>query len=786
MEMQSYPNINSGSYPNWLEIGELYRNKYNLPIIPIGGQKLPLISWKTYQSQLPGIDEIKSWINLDEFAGFGTTTGPLSGILVLDIDQGADIDGLVFPKTPTVKTPHSGLHYYFRYPKDKTIKNFAGIRPNIDIRGEGGMVVMPPTKLLDGGIYEWINDLSTPLAEIPEWLLKELEEKPIVNQLTTDILNGVPQSQRNTSATQVIGKFLKHFKSEDWEGVAWPALKGWNLQNQPPLDEKELRQVYESIASREIAKRNQKEEVLGFGVVVKDTDRISLKKDGFEYAIFSAKGYRLDMAVYKDEQLLNRDNLLLTSSKNRATFIKHCQMVDKEQEKTVIKHLVEITQVLDEINSRQIKQEQNTEIELSEEEKQKAIQLLKSPTLLFDILKFIKKLGVVGEEKIALTHYIVFISRITDEPLSEIVKGESSVGKSYVVSRIMTILPKDSYRDLTDATAQSFFYVPKDYFAHKIIVIFEKHGSEKTDYSIRSLQSEKKLKLQVTIKDPETGQFATTEKEVNGPVGFISTTTEARIHNENETRNLSIYPDESRQQTEKILEVSDSKYRGVSGPSDDEIKKWQNIQRVLKPYPVLIPFVEEIRKIFPKEPVRVRRDYTKFLSLLSVVTLLHQAQREIKTVGEKEYLISNLADFYIAKTLFEETLQKTIYELPPKSEFLIDKAKQLTSGALDNFSISELAQSMGWEYDTTWKWFKPAYHKGFFIQTEEHKGSKGARYKPAGKELSEKKILPEAEELYEINKDWLGKAEIYNPLTGEDLSFEDLESTDVLIASEGT
>jgi len=544
--------------------------------------------------------------------------------------------------------------------------------------------------------------------------------------------------------------------------------------------------VFDSISNRELTSRSQKQEILGFEIEIQNTDRVTLQKDELKYDIFSNKGYRLDLGIYKEGKLINRDNILLTSAKSRVSFVKHCQFVDKSLEEKVKPQLVELIQVLDEINHQRSKQEKNKEEVLTENEIKEAEELLQSPTLFHEILKFIKKLGVIGEEKTALTHYIVFTSRITDEPISEIVKGESSAGKSYVVARIMLMFPKETYRDLTDATAQSFFYVPKDYFAHKIIIIFEKHGSEKTDYSIRSLQSEKKLKLQVTIKDPETGQFMAVEKEVDGPVGFISTTTDARVHAENETRVLSIYPDESKQQTERVLEISDLKYRGLTGPSESEIKKWQTIQKVLKPYPVLILFVEEIRKSFPKEPVRVRRDYSKFLSILSVVTLLHQQQRSKTTIGETEYLVASLADFYIAKILFEEILQKTIYELPPKSEFIINEAKKLTSGALDNFSISELARSIGWEYDTTWKWFKPAYHKGFFLQTDEQKGSKGARYKLAGKEITESKILPEAEELYELNQDWLGEAEIYHPLTGDTLSFKNLESTDVLIASEGT
>lgn len=783
-ETQIHPTINGGNSPNWLETAKQYF-KQGMSIIPVDGQKRPLMAWKVYQTKYASTEEIKSWINLENFTGFGTTTGSLSGLLVVDIDHGANTDELDFPDTPTVKTPHGGLHYYFKYPKNKTIKNFAGIRPKIDIRGEGGMVVMPPTKLSDGGVYEWMQDLTTPIADIPDWLSKELQNKPPLERLATEILKGVPQSQRNSSATQVVGKFLKYFKTDDWESTAWPAVKGWNLQNQPPLNESELRQVFDSIAQREINQRNKIDEISGFEIK-SDNNRISLNKEGFKYAVFSSNGYKLDIAIYKDGQLLNRDNLLVTSSKSRITFIKHCQIGDKDLKETATRHLVEIIEVLDELNKRQIHTDNNQKETLSEQEIENVKNVLNSPTLFYDILQFIKKMGVIGEEKTALTHYIVFTSRITDEPISEIVKGESATGKSYVVARVMLIFPKDTYRDLTDATAQSFFYVPKDYFAHKIIIIFEKHGSEKTDYSIRSLQSEKKLKLQVTIKDPDTGQFVATEKEVDGPVGFISTTTDAQIHAENETRVLSIYPDDSKQQTERILEISDLKYRGLTGPAEAEIKKWQSIQRVLKPYPVLIPFVEEIRKSFPKEPIRVRRDYSKFLSILSVVALLHQQQRSKTKIGETEYLVASIADFYITKILFEETLQKTIYELPPKSEFLINEAKKLTSGALDNFSISELARSIGWEYDTTWKWFKPAYHKGFFIQTEEQKGSKGARYKPAGKELSEKKILPEAEELYEINKDWLGKAEIYNPLTGEVLSFEDLESTDVLMDQEAT
>jgi hypothetical protein len=294
-------------------------------------------------------------------------------------------------------------------------------------------------------------------------------------------------------------------------------------------------------------------------------------------------------------------------------------------------------------------------------------------------------------------------------------------------------------------------------------VIFEKHGGEKADYSIRTLQSEKKLKIQVTVKDPLTGEFGTQEHEIEGPAGFITTTTEAVIHSENETRNISIYPDESIKQTERTFEVTDAKYRGVVGITKKELKPWRNVQRILKPYEVFIPFVKELRTAFPTKPVRVRRDYGKLLALIAVITILHQKQREIRKIGDVEYVVATLVDFHAAKVLLEETLQKTIYAIPPKSEEIIDAVRDMAG----DVSVREVANKLDWDYDTVKKWFDPAYQKGFFVRTEEHKGSKAARYKLSDKEPQMRAILPDTEYLYEINPDWLGEQSIYDPVTGE-------------------
>lgn len=526
--------------------------------------------------------------------------------------------------------------------------------------------------------------------------------------------------------------------------------------------------------------------ILGFEIDITDPLRFTVEKDGLTYKLASIEDYRADFAVYFDKKLCNRELVLLTSSKTRSAFIKNCRYLGDEQKAKLKDHLIDIVDVLDQLQEKFTKKEE-TKPELTEKEKAEAIiEVLESPVLLYELLKVIRKTGVTGEEENALAHYLTFTSRVLEDPLSIVVKGESSAGKSYVLLSVMKLIPTDAYVDITDATPQSFYYAPKDHFAHKIIVIFERHGQEKADYSIRSFQSERKLKIQVTVKDPDTGQFTAKELTVDGPVGFITTTTDANIHSENETRNLSLYPDESKEQTEKIFEVINSKYKNASKLSPEELKKWQNVQKVIKPYKVLIPFVDKLGEVFPKEPTRVRRDYDKLLALISVIALIHQEQRQKSKVGNSEYLIATLSDFYIAKVLFEGIFQKTIFEIPPKSQLLIASAKTITKDDLEaTVTIRELADHLGWDYDTAQKWFSPAFKKGFFKVIEQHKGSKAAIYRPSSKELSDKKILPEIEELYEVNPGWLGDATVYDPLTGEILKFQEIEvTTDVPMQKE--
>lgn len=123
-------------------------------------------------------------------SNIGIACGPESGFWVLEIDTkaGHGVDGLAsleelelelehggLPPTLMAESPSGSVHYYWAWPLEFEITNSTSkIGPGIDVRGQGGMVIAPPS-IRDDGVYRWLNNL--PVAEAPGWLI-ELARKP--------------------------------------------------------------------------------------------------------------------------------------------------------------------------------------------------------------------------------------------------------------------------------------------------------------------------------------------------------------------------------------------------------------------------------------------------------------------------------------------------------------------------------------------------------------------------------------------------------------------------------
>jgi DNA primase catalytic core len=302
---------------------------------------------------------------------------------------------------------------------------------------------------------------------------------------------------------------------------------------------------------------------------------------------------------------------------------------------------------------------------------------LTDPKLLDEVLADLVTLGVAGEETNKLLCYLAVVSRKLDDPLSLLIQSRSAAGKSTLQHAVLALTPDEDQVHYTRLTSQALFYQDEARLAHKVLALEEAEGLGDAAYSLRALQSAKKLTVATTTKDPALGQMRTQQYTVQGPVAVLLTTTSAALDEETASRFLTLTIDESRQMTETILAAQRHRdtLEGYLAELDKAqvIAKHQAAQRLLEPLVVLNPFAQQLS--FPAHSLRARRDHKKYLMLIKAVAFLHQKQRTVREAergGQRfRYLEVTRADIAMANSLAAQALSASLDELSAPARNLL-------------------------------------------------------------------------------------------------------------------
>jgi hypothetical protein len=248
---------------------------------------------------------------------------------------------------------------------------------------------------------------------------------------------------------------------------------------------------------------------------------------------------------------------------------------------------------------------------------------------------------------------------------------------------VLNLMPEEERVQYSAMTGQSLFYMGETNLKHKILAIAEEEGAEQASYALKLLQSEGELTIASTGKDESTGTLVTKAYRVEGPVMLFLTTTAIDIDEELMNRCLVLTVNESREQTQAI-HVLQRRQQTLEGLLRNEDKKQliqlhRNAQRLLKPLLVANPFAEQLT--FIDDKTRTRRDHMKYLTLIRAIALLHQYQREIKTIEHNgqalEYIEVVPADIETANRLAHDVLGRSLEELPPQTSTLLKKIREM-------------------------------------------------------------------------------------------------------------
>ena len=366
----------------------------------------------------------------------------------------------------------------------------------------------------------------------------------------------------------------------------------------------------------------------------------------------------------------------LYSSRSRHWFAKLCAELFGAKEALVKE---DIGKILHLAEGYKPKEKETPANEPTAEEKAQSMRLLTNPDMFEEILNDLETIGVTGEKTNKLVGYLAAVSRKLDEPLSVLIQSRSAAGKSTLQDAVLSLAPDEDYVKYTRITDQALFYKDEDSLVNKILAIEEEAGMGGAAYSIRNMQSSKKITVAATGKDPGTGKMKTEEYTVKGPVAVMITTTAAELEGETASRFLFLTIDESTQMTDAIhrMQREAETLDGLIKKKKSEhiIQKHHTAQRMLKPLAVVNPFTGYLT--YPNRSIRTRRDHKKYLGLIRTIAYLHQYQREIKTVAMQgaadgiDYIEVTLSDIEKANHLANEVLGQSLDELAPPSRTLL-------------------------------------------------------------------------------------------------------------------
>ena len=378
---------------------------------------------------------------------------------------------------------------------------------------------------------------------------------------------------------------------------------------------------------------------------------------------------------------------------------------------------------------------------MSESERTEALAFLRGRDLLDQVARDIDSLGFVGEETVKRLLYLVAVSRKLPDQLSAIVLSQSGAGKSGATEVIERLTPPEDVVLLTRLTPQSLYYTEPGFLDRKLVIVEERYGSMEADYSIRVLQSRKKLIAAAPVKDPQTGNMRTKVFMVEARAAFIEATTASSVNHENATRCFELQMDETEEQTRRIHERQRlmRTEAGLQLRQEQEAicRRHWNAQRLLEPLPVVIPFADKLS--FPSSWMRTRRDHARFLNLIEVLAFLHQHQRERTRDGA---VVASLADYEAAYALSGEVLADTLSDLKKPLRRAYERIRALCQGNGECVSRREIREALSEPDSTVRRWLGELVELEY-LETEPSKGGQGrsARYRLCERAPGEERLF---------------------------------------------
>jgi len=386
-----------------------------------------------------------------------------------------------------------------------------------------------------------------------------------------------------------------------------------------------------------------------------------------------------------------------------------------------------------------------------------AIKLLRDPLFLYKAGQTIEELGVVGEQRNRVILFLAGLSKDLVEPVSVLVRGPSSSGKSKLVRSVIKLFPPESVITRASLSPKALPH-GKEPLGAKIFYLLEYRGPKDAQY-LRLQQSEGDIAHEfATVVGASPGTQVA--KRTGMPVVFTTTTLE-KVFEDDENRFLSIHVDDSASQT---LAIARALVTGISKGSDSETPVWHEAIRLLGKLRVTAQYPSWLRSVAdhsPTDQVRIRRDLPRFLTLLRCVALCRGYAGAATHASE---VMINFADYCVAYALLNRVLASTVYELHEREIEIGSAVRKLFNDLNRSVTVRDIARELNWKESLVYK-FAPHAIRHSLVREEP--GTRQTNLKPLLPGPNTRRpFLPSPGVVFDENPEIGQSASYIDPLSG--------------------
>lgn len=375
-------------------------------------------------------------------------------------------------------------------------------------------------------------------------------------------------------------------------------------------------------------------------------------------------------------------------------------------------------------------------------------ELLHTPNLLDAFSDVCKAQGLVGEERTTKLLYLALTSRLLERPVSVVVKGPSSGGKSFTVDMVLRAFPPAAYYALSSMSERSLAYSTEP-LSHRFLVLYEAAGmaGDMATYLMRTLLSEGCIRYETVEKTSDGLKPKLIERP--GPTGLIVTTTAASLHPENETRMFSVTIKDTVVQTTGVLHALADRANGME-PVRLDLAPWHALQTWLDLAgcrDVTIPYAHELADLADGRAIRLRRDFGAILNLIRAHAILHQEQRGRDKYGR---IIAALDDYAAVYDLVAELVSQGVQaSAAPETREAVAAVAALVESTKLPVTYKQVGDHLKLDKSAARRRCEVAIRDGYLINTQDKKGQP-ARLTVGDPLPVESHVIPSPEELIRV------------------------------------